>query len=175
MLMRARALLAAFTLALVPGCLEDPPAPSAGSDPRAEALAFALSLVESFFARDRDAFVAALDDTLFTLEGEGPFSREEAIATVDEKPFPWGQDVEGTSIADYHATYAPFVLSVEEARAEHAEFARTTWNGWSPDGDDWIFVGNELREGKSQLLWGDILAFGVTSEDGAWAFKAFSG
>lgn len=172
----ARALfLLPLLLAPTAGCLEEPT--GVGADDKEEALRFSLAVVETYFTQDVDAFRGMLSETLYTLEGDGPMVQADLEASfLGERPFPAGRDYSNLTMDDYLATYAPRMLTWDEAVAMYPEAADLTWSdGWAPDEDDLVFFGSELNEGKSDIVWTDLLAFLVSRETGEWRLKAFSG
>jgi hypothetical protein len=179
-MLRRRMLALVLAAVVAAGCLEEPADAAggggAGADAlEAEALAFSLGVVETYLTGDYDAFRARLADVVYTLEGEGPFTREDVDGFFAGKRFPDGRDYSAFTMEDYLATYAPEMLTFEEAVELHPPFANMTWDGWTFDEDDLVFYGGETREGRESFLWTDLLAFAVTRETGEWRFKAFSG
>lgn len=170
----------AFALVLaapgLAGCLEEPGGPAVQGAPKEEALAFSLRVVETYLTGNYSAFRAVLADQVYTLEGDGPIDPAEVDAWAKEEPsFPDGRDYTHYTMEQYMDTYQPRVVTFDEARAEHPSFNETTWDGWVPDGDDYIFLGAETKPGREGFLWDDLLAFAATKESGEWRFKAFSG
>lgn len=167
-----------LVVALAAGCMEERPPPGGASlpDPEAEALDFSLQVVETYFTQDYAAFRTMLAPAIYTLEGEGPMTPEDVDAWhAREPPWPAGRDYSGHSMEEYLEVYAPRVLTIEAAQAEHPEFAQMSWDGWEPDEDDYVFIGWETKPDQEPFLWDDLLAFAVTHESGEWRFKAFSG
>lgn len=186
-------LLAALLLTplALAGCLEPTPGEGSGAggdegrggggsavapaDPRAEALAFSLRVVETYFTGDYSAFRGMLAERVYTLEGEGPYTREDVDAFQRGKPHPSGRDYRNVTLRQYLDAYAPEALTFDEVRAQYPEVGGTTWEGWTPGPDDYVFLGAKTKEGREPFLWDDLLAFAVSRGSGEWRFKAFSG
>lgn len=175
-----RLLFVALSVVAATGCLEAPSVADGEKgtplDMKAEALEFSLGIVQTYLAQDYATFRGALAERIFTLDGEGPYTREDIDSWFAEaRPFPAGRDYSAHSLEEYLDVYAPRMMTFDEAREEHPELAQITWEGWTPDKDDQIFLGWETKPGKEPFMWDDLLAFVVTKELGEWRFKAFSG
>lgn len=165
--------LTAVTLA---GCLEPPARPQGILDVDASAREFGVRVVGMLLASDYASFRAVLADQVYTLEGEGPYSKAEVDAFFANDPFPSRTNTTNYTLAEYNATYAPEVWTFARATQEYPEFANVSWSGWTPDAeDDRIFVGSKTKSGEPGWLWEDILSFAITRASGEWRYKAFSG
>jgi hypothetical protein len=139
------------------------------------ALEFSLLLVETYFTGDEDRFCSHLAGTLYTLEGEGPFTKEEAISAIKEdKPFPSGEDYSEFTMEDYLENYHQEIMNYEDY-SEYPELSGLSIDGWEPDADDFLFLGYEVKSGKEGFVWDDLLVFMVTYQNGKWEYIAFSG
>ena len=153
-----------------------------GSTPTPEpiedaALDFSLAVVETYFTGDADKFCSFLADTFYTLEGEGPITKEEAISIIKEdKPFPFGEDYSEFTMEDYLETYRPKIMDYGEYTKEYPEeLSSLSIDGWKPDADDFLFLGHEVKTGKEGFMWDDLLVFMVTYQNKKWEFIASSG
>ena len=165
-----------MTICLIPGCIKKDE--GAGDFTKEEALEFSLQVVETYFTNDMDEFKSYLDDEIFTLEGDGPLSRSEVILILDENDYVADEEYTDHTYQEYLDTYEPYVMDVDEVSQEFEGLVDNMKEiGWDFDDDDYIFMGWETKSGDEEdgFLWDDPLAFGVTHEDGKWAFKAFSG
>ena len=138
---------------------------------RVEALDFSLELVETYFTGDENKFCSHLADTLYTLEGEGPITKEEAISSIKGRDFPFGEDYSKYTIENYLKNYRPKIMDYED----YSKLFSLSINGWEPDADDFLFLGYEVKSGKEGFMWDDLLSFMVTYQNGKWEFIAFSG
>ncbi len=163
-------------ICLIPGCIKkDDGAEQFDED---GALEFGLKIVETYFTNDMEEFKSYLDDEIFTLEGDGPFSRSEVISFLDEDDYVADEEYPEHTYQEYLDTYKPYVMDVDEVDLEFEGLVGEMKEiGWDFDDDDYIFMGWETSSGDEEdgFLWDDPLAFGITHEDGKWAFKAFSG
>jgi len=142
------------------------------------ALEFSLALVETYFTGDEDKFCSHLADTLYIVgEGAGRITKEEAISIIKEdKPFPFGEDYSEFTIDDYLENYSPKIMDYEEySKEEWAVFRLFPIDGWTPDADDFLFIGYEVKPGKEGFMWDNLLVFMVTYQNEKWEFIAFSG
>jgi hypothetical protein len=138
------------------------------------ALDFSLAVVETYFTGDADKFCSYLADTLYTLEGEGPFTKEEAISIIKEdKPFPFGKDYSEFTMEDYLENYRPKIMDYREYSKEYPELSSLSIDGWKPDADDFLFLGYEVKRGKEGFMWDDLLGFMVTYQNKKWEFIVF--
>ena len=140
-----------------------------------DALDFSLELVETYFTSDEDKFCSHLADTIYSLEGEGPITKEEAIRYIKEdKPFP-GEDYSKYTIDDYLRNYRPKIMDYEDYSKRYPQLSRLSIDGWTPGADDFLFGGHEVKPGKEGFMWDDLLIFMVTYQNGKWELIAFSG
>ena len=140
------------------------------------ALDFSLAVVETYLTGDADKFCSFLADTLYTLEGEGPITKEEAISAIKEdKPFPFGNDYSEFTMEDYLENYRPKIMDYGEYTKEYPELSSLSIDGWKPDADDFLFLGHEVKTGKEGFMWEDLLGFMVTYQNKKWEFIAFPG
>ena len=102
-------------------------------------------------------------------------TRRLADSFFAKQRFPDGHGESNHTLAEYRETYAPEVLTFDQARARFPEFANVTWTGRTPGAKDRIFLGATPREGQTSFMWNDLLSFALAREDGAWRFKAFGG
>lgn len=140
-----------------------------------EALNFSLQIVNTYFTKDYLAFISFLTPKTYTLEGEGPFDKQFVTAKLQEEPFPFGRDYSEYTLSDYLENYNPKILSFEEYALIYPHIANLNIDGWSPNEDDFLFVGYETKPGKSEFMWDDLLVFMVTCENNEWRLIAFSG
>ena len=139
------------------------------------ALEFSLLLVETYFTGDEDRFCSHLADTLYTIEGEGSFTKEDTISAIKEdKPFPFGRDYSEFTMEHYLENYHPEIMDYEDY-SEYPELSGLSIDGWEPDADDFLFLGYEVKLGKEGFMWDDLLVFMVTYQNGKWKYIAFSG
>jgi len=142
------------------------------------ALKFGLKIVKTYFDNDIAEFKSYLDDEIFCLDGDGPISRAEVIADLDVSGYVVNEDYTEHTYQEYLDTYDPYVMDIDEIKAEFNELVELMISkGWDFDDDDYIFMGWKTKSGNQDdgFLWDDPLAFGITHEGGEWAFKAFSG
>ena len=165
-----------FILCFIPGCLDN--GGNGDDDPEKEAaLEFGLKVVQTYFSNDMEKFKSYLDDEVFILDGDGPFSRADAISFLDDADHVASEDYLDHNYQEYLETYDPFVLNVDEVEDEFEGMVDIMIAlGWDYDHDDYLFIGFETRSGNEEdgFLWDIPLIFGITNEDGYWTFKAFS-
>ncbi len=148
---------------------------SAARHSKVAALAFAETVVQTYLDGDHERFRSYLADTLYTLEGEGPFE----AATLDlGDPFPFGKDYSTNSMAEVKAAH-PFAIYSHDELSAFPGLTELTVGGWRPDADDYLFVG--IRENDRggpvtpEIIWDDLMVFMVTYQNGRWELICFSG
>ena len=142
------------------------------------ALEFSLAHVETYFTGDEDKYCSHLADTIYNL-GEGlkrSFTKEEVIRAIkEEKPFPYGYDYSEFTMDDYLENYSTKIMDYEE-------YSKEEWgsvfpiDGWTPDADDFLFLGSEVKPGKEGFIIShDIFAFMVTYQNEKWEIILLNG
>jgi len=145
------------------------------SHSKSGALKFSLEIIETFLEGDVNGYIDRCADTLYTLEGEGPFTLEEWEPDLrEEEPFPFGEDYSEYSMDDFEDAYDIKVYDHDEYMAEFEFMADLDYPDWSPDEDDYLFWAQEKEEDEG-FIWDDLLAFMVTVQDGDWVMIALSG
>ena len=154
------------------------PAAARGADARhgkVGALAFAEAVVQTYLDGDHMRFRSYLADTLCTLEGEGPF---EADSLDLGDPFPFGRDYSTNTMAEVKAAH-PFVIYSYDELSEFPGLTKLTVGQWSPDADDYLFVGTgadeEGRPVTREIIWDDLMVFMVTYQNDKWEIICLSG
>ena len=140
-----------------------------------DALDFSLELVETYFTSDEDKFCSHLADTIYSLEGDGSITKKEAISSIKGSDFPFGEDYSKYTMDDYLRNYRPKIMDYEDYSKKYPGFSRLSIDGWTPDADDFLFLGHEVKTGKEGFMWDDLLVFMVTCQNGKWEFIASSG
>jgi hypothetical protein len=162
----------------IPGCLESNEGGGEGGGFDKEGtLEFGLKIVKTYFTNNMAEFKSNLDDQVYIMEGDGPYTKAQVINFLDEDDYVASEDYTKHSYQDYIETYAPYVLDVDETKIQYEGLVDTMIGlGWDFDEDDYVFMGWATKSGDEDdgFLWDDPLVFGVTHEDGKWAFKAFS-
>ncbi len=141
------------------------------------ALDFGLKVVKTYFTNNMAEFKSYLDDEVYIMEGDGPYTKAQVIKFLDEDDHVASEDFTKHSYQEYIDTYAPYVLDVDGTKAQYEGLVDAMIGlGWDFDEDDYVFMGWATKSGDEDdgFLWDDPLVFGVTHEDGKWAFKAFS-
>ena len=167
-MMRASLLCGMMSLSVVAGCGSDSPTDSPTD--REEALDFSLRVVETFVEADLATFESFLADTLYILEAHEPSIAVDEL-DLDGLFAELERELEGFTMEDYHARYAPRVL-------DYAEYSQLGVGDdltyWSLTPDDFLFVGSELKPGQEEFILDDLLVFVVTKHSGRWIVRAMS-
>jgi len=143
---------------------------------KAGALEFGLKIVKMYFDNDKDGFASLLAKEIYSLEGDGPYGREDVKQDILSEEYLADEDYPDHTMEEYLDVYDPYVLDSAEAEREYPEvIALVRTLGWEFDGNDHLFMGFETKPGKDEFLSDDPLVFAVTCEDDRWEFKAFSG
>ena len=155
------------------------PTPTPGETGTKEgALEFSLLLMETYFTGDEDKYCSHLADTIYNL-GEGlkrSFTKEEVISAIkEEKPFPYGYDYSEFTMDDYLENYSTKIMDYEEYSKEEWDSVFPI-DGWTPDADDFLFLGFEVKPGKEGfIIFDNIFGFMVTYQNEKWEFISFPG
>ena len=140
------------------------------------ALTFSLKIVETYIEGDADRFCSYLADYIYTLEGEGPIEKIELCEYLsEESPFPVGHDYSQYTMDDYLDNYNPYIMDYEEYSEVYPSISNLNIDGWTPDADDFLFIGWELQRDKEDFMWEDLLAYMVTYQNDEWELIALSG
>lgn len=160
------------------------PTPTPGETGTKEgALEFSLAHVETYFTGDEDKYFSHLADTIYNF-GEGPssFTKEEIIsARKKAKSFTCGYDYSEFTMDDYLENYSTKIMDYEEYYNNDELGIKEEWDrflpfdGWTPDADDFLFLGFEVKTGKEEFMWDDLLVFMVTYQNKKWEIIAFGG
>lgn len=133
-----------------------------------QAREFALKVVETYFTKDCAVFYNALDDTIYTLEDEGPFTKSD-LKNIGVCSKLSKQTVKGEhSFQDYIDSYDIRVLNNSEYEVEFPQFKN--FQKFNLTQRDYLFTGSEVKEGKENFMWTDPLSFVVKKRDNNWAF-----
>lgn len=141
------------------------------------ALEFSLAHVETYFTGDEDKYCSHLADTIYNLgEGQSSFTKEEVISFIKEiKPFPFGYDYSEFTMDDYLENYSTKIMDYEEYYKEEWDRGFPI-DGWTPDADDFLFLGYEVKPGKEGfIIFNQIFIFMVTYQNEKWEFITFIG
>ena len=140
------------------------------------ALAFSLKVLDTYFdpsIAGYELFLTYIHDPVYPLEGEGPLSLSEILW---EGSHPFGQNYSAHTMDEYLEVYNPIVLNYDEIVALAPDFESFAVDDWIPNKDDYLFLGWEVRDGRTAFMWEDLLCFMVTcGTDGEWKLIAFSG
>ena len=172
--MRKILLIAVATFSLIAcGCIEGE---NNESFDREGALEFSLKVVRTYFDNDMEGFISYLADELYSLEGDGPISKDELAPSISAEDHVVDEDYTMYSMEEYTEVYDPRVMDVEEVESEYPGIVSSMESlGWDYGEDDYLFIGWETKSGEEGPLWDDPLSFVVSHESGEWRFKAFSG
>jgi hypothetical protein len=141
-----------------------------------QGLRFCLDVIETYLTGDLEKYCTYLADYIYSLDGAGPLSRETVFDIFsNDDPFPGGNDYSIYSITDYLETYEPVILKFKEYIEEYPSLLNLDIDGWSPDEDDFLFIGYRVKTGQEAFLWDDLLVFMVTHSYGVWMIIAISG
>ena len=140
------------------------------------ALEFSLAQVETYFTGDEDKFCSHLADTIYFVEEGGvSITKEELISMIKEnKPFT-GYDYSEFTMDDYLENYSTKIMDYEE-------YSKEEWgsvfpiDGWTPDADDFLFVGFEVKPGKEGfMILDELVGFMVTYQNEKWEIILLNG
>ena len=144
------------------------------------ALEFSLAHVETYFTGDEDKYCSHLADTIYVL-GESlkkSYTKEEIISDIKEiKPFPFGYDYSEFTMDDYLENYSTKIMDYEEYSKEDWEIFRFfPIDVWTPDADDFLFLGFEVKPGKEGfIIFDELFGFMVTYQNEKWELISFVG
>ena len=140
------------------------------------ALIFSLKIVETYIEGDADRYCSYLADYIYSLEGEGPIEKIELCEYLsEESPFPFGHDYSQYTMDDYLDNYNPYIMDYEEYSEVYPSISNLNIDGWTPDADDFLFIGWELQRDREDFMWDDLLAYMVTYQNDEWELIALSG
>ena len=154
---------------------EDGSCESEETDPVADALAFSLLVVETYFdpsEQSYQTFLGYLNDELYVIWGEGPFNKAD-LTYEDSHPF--GRDYSPYTMEDYLEVYSPTIYAYDEAIAQYPSLAGQIVGNWVYNEEDYLFLGAKTNPDQTSFIWDDILVFVVTKESGEWKVIAFDG
>ena len=130
---------------------------------------FALIVVETFFNNDQAAFESYLPQKIYWCEpDESPIMKSE----LDTDNIFSHLSTDSLTIEDYKNHYDYEILV-------YSEYKDKDWirdiHYWKPDDQDFLFLGNELIDGKSELILDDLLIFFIRHENSSWKVRALWG
>jgi hypothetical protein len=141
------------------------------------ALEFSLAHVETYFTGDEDKFCSHLADTIYFVEEGGvSITKEEVISMFKEnKPFTYGYDFSEFTMDDYLENYSTKIMDYEEYSKEEWDSVFPI-DGWTPDADDFFFIGLEVKPGKEGFIIPfELLRFMVTYQNEKWEIILLDG
>lgn len=173
---RAVAVLAAGALFLgLSGCSKNNPVASQ-EELKAEAYEFGLQVVQANIEEDATTFMSFLGDTLYIMEHwDEPVPRNQITPSVIADIFA-KFDYSGYTMEDYLEVYSPEVLSYDDVKADVGGAAwLDSLRYWRFDEKDFVFDGSQVKPGKQEFMWDDLLVWVVSKRTGQWKIRAASG
>ena len=131
---------------------------------------FALQVIDTYCTRDIDTFESFLPYKIYWCEAD---EKPVGISKFDvEKHFSYLSN-DTITIEDYKNHYNYYILTYDD-------YNNKQWiidiHYWEPDDQDFLFIGNNLKEEQySELILDDLLIFFVRYENSRWKIKAFWG
>ena len=154
---------------------------SLGVTEKEEALEFALSMVETYFTKDCDAFYDKLSNPLHTLEEDIDIIKTNEIRNLFCEPA--SQETPDTytflgmtgnyTFQEYLNIYDHRVLSKTEYEQEFPSFKNLI--NFNKEIGNYLFVGWETKPNQEGFMWDDYLAFMVRRINGQWKISALLG
>lgn len=152
-----------FTM-LISGCTSD----KNNQDVKEDALEFSLKIIETYLTGNSDKYLSYHTNVVYLLGQNRSLNREELNQTVNSQTFPHGEDYSDYTMDDYLETYDQEIMDYKEYISEYPSIKNVSIDGWSPNEDDYIFFGYEVKPEKEGFMWDDLLTFMVSNQGGSW-------
>ena len=155
----------------------DPRAVLADRSERDEARQVGLSVIQSYFDNEPQAFIDLISDILPEIGREGDPMDGQFFRELVERsdPYPSGEDFTMYTMDQYHEVFDPLVVTYDEA-VEHFGVSPVENDGWIPAPDDFIYFGGYLKPGRveeDKFIRDGLNSFVFGKRDGVWMFVGF--
>jgi hypothetical protein len=159
-----------IALVLFIGCNIPPPEIGMGeelqlSEQKQAAMAFALGTIDNILGGDTQAYMEAHANEI-RMVGDPEVYEQSALmpSVVTIRELPAVVDGQSQGVVDYFQNYEPRLLRWSEF---HHECEPGQIEGWEPDENAYVFVGNNLKS-EERLPADHLLNFVLGEHDGQW-------
>ena len=118
------------------------------------AMQFSLEVLQTFFDNDLNAFLNLLSDEVYSMEGEGPYSKTDVEGFLSSDEDLMGAGYTAYTMEEYESTYDPRILDEGEMNTEFPGILDDMKVlGWDFGENDFVFLGYETFDGTEGPLW----------------------